>query len=170
MSATEYSPLERKIDEAIGRFWQGVNKEGPIHPVLKTKCWSWIGTKFASGYGKIVSPIEVRAHRFSFKLLVGDIPDNLYVLHRCDNRECVNPEHLFLGNHLKNMKDMTDKGRQAKGEKSNLHKLSEKEVLEIRDRYIPYDSRHGVAAIARELGYAYHTIYFIISRVTWKHV
>ena len=75
-------------------------------------CWLWTGATASYGYGKMMLDGEtVRAHRAAYLLLVGPIPDGLYVLHRCDVRRCVNPAHLFLGTPSDNTKDMLAKGR-----------------------------------------------------------
>jgi hypothetical protein len=87
------------------RFWQYVNKTGD--------CWLWIGAKKATGYGYTsLSGKGVRAHRASWEIHRGPIPDGLCVLHKCDNPPCVNPDHLFLGTQQDNMTDKYNKGRQ----------------------------------------------------------
>lgn len=92
------------------RFLKKIDKNGLS--ILDTLCWKWLGAKCSSGYGsfKVLGRMH-GAHRFSWQFYKGSIPLGEYVLHRCDNRECVNPEHLFLGNHSENMKDMQQKGR-----------------------------------------------------------
>lgn len=74
-------------------------------------CWEWLGGKYPRGYGHVALLGENLAHRVSYRIYVGDIPDGLYVLHRCDNPSCVNPDHLFVGDQSDNMKDMEMKGR-----------------------------------------------------------
>jgi hypothetical protein len=79
------------------------------------KCWEFSGSKNKDGYCKIKYKEKYYwAHRFSWMLYIGDIPDKIMVCHHCDNPSCVNPEHLFLGTQFDNMKDMIKKGRHCK--------------------------------------------------------
>ena len=89
------------------RFW------GNVYPGQADDCWEWHGTLRADGYGQIrIGASNVLAHRLAWQLAVGPIPDDLCVLHRCDNPPCVNPDHLWLGTHADNMHDMFAKGRE----------------------------------------------------------
>lgn len=90
------------------QFWAKVDKDGPVHPTLNTCCWLWTGARSTNGYGTFGTGY---AHRASYELAYGGITNGLWVLHRCDNRPCVNPAHLFLGTHQDNMRDMKEKGR-----------------------------------------------------------
>lgn len=93
------------------RFWAKVQKtEG---------CWEWQGARQGpNGYGNFYFDGQVSgAHRYSYRLHYGSVPTGLSVLHRCDNRSCVRPDHLFAGTHLDNMRDMLRKGREASGER-----------------------------------------------------
>jgi hypothetical protein len=97
------------------RFWARVNLEGPVHPVLKTRCWPWTGCKKSDEYGYFTAPgCGGRAHRYAYHRYRGPIPDGLCVLHHCDNPSCVRPDHLFLGTRLDNIADMMAKGRQSR--------------------------------------------------------
>ena len=113
--------------EVERRFWSKV-KRGE-------HCWDWIGRKDKDGYGFFR---RGKAHRFSWTLHIGDIPEGLCVLHHCDNPACVRPGHLFLGTQEDNMKDMAKKGRARNvpqfGNKYNA-KISFTEAQEIRKRY-----------------------------------
>jgi hypothetical protein len=80
-------------------------------------CWLWLGSEQGSnGYGRIKANGKyTQAHRYSYKRFVGEIPNGMFVCHRCDNPACVNPYHLFVGTHQDNTDDKVRKNRQAKG-------------------------------------------------------
>lgn len=129
---------------------------------MESGCWEWNGCILRSGYGQFsITPSEKwRAHRLAWTLSVGPVPPGMFVLHTCDNRKCVNPNHLFLGNHEDNMNDKVSKGRQArgaavnarKGQFSGKAKLLDSEVEEIRrarasgEKVCSIALRYGVAA------------------------
>lgn len=98
------------------QFWKRVNKDGPVHPICG-QCWLWTGGTYKTrgGYGQFRG---MRAHRFSYLINIGEIVNDLYVLHKCDNVLCVNPDHLFLGTPQDNMTDKKQKGRATGGTKS----------------------------------------------------
>jgi len=103
------------------RFWAKVDKQGPIpaHRPELGPCWPWTGAvPKRSGYGRFNTGVKraghwvvVNAHRYSWKLHNGPVPDGLCVLHRCDNKPCVRPDHLFVGTKGDNNRDMVAKGR-----------------------------------------------------------
>ncbi len=120
MCALHYKRLWYSGDVHAGdfdrKFESKIDKRGD--------CWIWTGALFVSGYGKIQrGGKRLRAHRVSYELFVGEIPDGLHVLHDCDNPPCVKPAHLFLGTHLDNMMDMERKGR-AKWIQENLRRAA----------------------------------------------
>jgi len=98
----------------LDRFWKKVNKLGNKEPHMETRCWVWTASQRGHGYGGIgYKGRTVRAHRLSWILHNGDIPKGLCVLHACDNRLCVRPEHLWLGSHKDNAEDRDEKGRRT---------------------------------------------------------
>lgn len=105
------------------KFWEKVDKSGD--------CWNWLGHIDKCGYGKFWNYL---AHRFSWVDSFGEIPDGMYVCHKCDNPRCVNPDHLFLGTQKDNMDDMVKKGRHkyVKGEESHKSKLNKNDIYVIR--------------------------------------
>lgn len=103
-----------------------------------SQCWKWIASTFTNGYGQFnVEGRNQKAHRISYRLYRGRIPKGLSVLHKCDNKVCVNPYHLFLGSGLDNMRDMIAKGRDVKvaGEEHPGATITEEDVKQIRLLY-----------------------------------
>jgi hypothetical protein len=112
-------------------FWSKVERSGA--------CWPWGDYVRPSGYGQyFVNRQPVYAHRLAWQLTYGPIPAGLSVLHRCDNRRCCRPDHLFLGDHQANMADMVAKGRHATGDrKPATTRVSDQVVAEVRRVYGP---------------------------------
>lgn len=110
----------------LERFERYIDKAGV--------CWQWRGAFWRrTGYGMFTYQCKTEsAHRASYLLHVGKIPAGMFVLHRCDNRLCVNPEHLWLGTQQDNMRDRSEKGRRAQGVANGQSKLDEAAVREIR--------------------------------------
>lgn len=120
--------MAKKAKNPIDRF----NEKYVIDP--DTGCWNWTGAITNIGYGILkINGKNIYAHRFSYEFNIGQI-NNKYVLHQCDNRKCVNFDHLFLGDHLDNMSDCKNKDRffKPKGIKNSNVILAEYEVIEIK--------------------------------------
>jgi hypothetical protein len=143
-------------------FWSFVRKDA--------ECWEWMRFRNKFGYGRIrVSGVNFLTHRYAWILTHGVIPDDLCVLHRCDNPPCVNPSHLYLGTDADNARDRTERGRYAdfKGEKHPRVKLSEREVLLIRQRLDDGESQTNLAAM---FGVTQAMISCIHKRLAWRHI
>lgn len=117
-------------------FWDRVNKKGD------DDCWEWTGSILPNGYGQVRSnPIGlvsnrkrkiISTHKAAYILSKGKIPRGMFVLHKCDNKTCCNPNHLFLGNNKDNMNDMSNKGRNGNG-KTRLSQDDVDLILELLD-------------------------------------
>ncbi len=151
-------PLEDRFNEKVDKtksetFWGG------------KRCHEWTGHVMPNGYGQI--NIDRRAnyvHRVSWEMNYGPIPIGQYVLHRCDNRKCVNPEHLFLGTFHENMDDMVAKNRQAAGERNSHAKLTNEAVRAIRSSSLKQQE------LAEMFGVTQPTISEVQSGKIWRLV
>ena len=141
-----------------------------------TPCKNWGGYILPNGYGQFWDKERkqnVLVHRFFFEKLVGPIPDGMQVCHHCDNKRCINVDHLFLGTQSDNMRDCVKKGRWKNnwphhlGEKHPSAKLTQKQVEDIRTRY----SAGGTTLkeLAKEFGVCFQTISWITTRGTWNY-
>jgi hypothetical protein len=135
------------------------------------ECWLWAASTDKDGYGifrgAVGGKMYTRAHRFSYALHTGEvIPNELIVMHSCDNPRCVNPDHLSLGTTLDNMRDKISKGRSQvpQGEDSTHALLTESQVRAIMLDARPY------AQIAADYGVAASTIGSVKQRVSWRSV
>lgn len=159
------------------RFWEKVNKEGPLpsseaslaHPEIEgTQCWEWTGSFHPKGYGQFRDEETVHAHRVSWFLEYGEYPTE-QCLHKCDNRACVRPLHLFEGTNLDNVADREVKGRNNPpcGEQQGIAKLTSKQVLETRKLFA-----EGISM--KELSQRFDTVTGNISNIVrginWKHL
>lgn len=151
------------------RFWKSVDRRGD------SECWPWMGTfNKKTGYGclRIGSLTDgtrrqVDAHRYSCQIAHGPFKEKHQALHRCDNRACVNPNHLYPGTHADNMRDMRVRGRAAHnsyaGQENPRAKLTQEQVTDIRlsqDRPVTLARRYAVSIT--HIGY-------ILTGKSWGH-
>lgn len=161
-----FTPLKikktRRKKPLISRF------EANVLPEPNSGCWLWAAGIQSDGYGTFRAfDKSDLAHRASLMLHRGAIPTGMHVLHKCDNRSCVNPDHLFLGSNYDNVLDKCAKGR-AKTCKGSMHpqaKLNEYQVSAIL-----IDTRTPYRLIAQDYGVTALLISMIKRRVCWKHV
>lgn len=144
-------------------FWKKVRKG--LRP---GSCWVWTGALQRDGYAHFGLNGNTRSsHRYAYEQLIGPIPKGLDLLHRCDNRACVNPWHMWPGTHAENMRDAADKGRLPRGERNRHAKLTAKTVREIR-RLRAAGWTH--AAIGKRHGVTPTNSCLICTGHTWKHL
>jgi hypothetical protein len=135
------------------------------------ECWEWRGNRRPDGYGVISlgRGAMARAHRFAYQVFAGPVPADMDVCHKCDNRACANPRHLFLGSHAENMADMAVKGRAgpkepARGQCHWNARITPGQVKAIRMMAGP--SR----GVARQFGVSSSLVRKIKSGRVWKHI
>jgi hypothetical protein len=159
----------RSIAGDIDAFWSRVAKQ-------PDGCWLWQGSKSRSGYGvAIFDGRGSRATWISWLLHNGPVPRGMFMLHKCDNPPCVNPEHLFVGTGADNMRAMAAKGRGAmqrpemhpKGEAHPNALLTDESVVTLRERYA---SGEPTSALCAEFGIGKSALSFIVLGITWSHL
>lgn len=148
-------------------FWKRVDRKAP------DECWEWLRYKDQNGRGVTVWNGRTQGVcRIAWQITYGAIPEGLWVCHKCDNRSCVNPAHLYLGTPRQNNKDTYARGRKQAarcfGEHNGQSKLTAPQVREIRKRY----NLGGVTYkdLAREFGVHHTTLGLLIKRKTWAHL
>lgn len=144
LRSSKFRANKKYFTELEMRFWSKVSI-----PENKEYCWVWIANKDDKGYGKFHhNETMMKAHRVSWILHYGDIPDGMCVCHTCDNRDCVNPNHLWLGTHQDNMKDRTQKKRSnfnIRGDKNHSAKYTQEQIENIIKLKEEGYSRHQIS-------------------------
>lgn len=145
----------------ITRFWENV---------IKTDyCWNWVGRVNLEGYGLISeNGKQYRANRISYQMKNGPIKNEMLICHKCNNPNCVNPDHLYEGTPKENSQDMILAGHSRKGIKNTNAILNEEKVLQIRKIYKEKKTSYKALSINFEVSEA--TIGQIIRRDTWTHI
>ena len=146
--------------ERFNEYWE---------PITETGCWIWTGKgerygHMRTGYVNDGNRKTQAAHRISWEIHVGEIPEGLRVLHKCDTPSCVNPAHLFIGTDRDNMDDMLAKGRSARGEANCKAKLLPADVIYIRE------SSKSAIELSKIYLVTPTTIHDVRIRKTWKHL
>lgn len=143
-------------NRVLSRYWSKINKTDT--------CWNWIGSTTKNGYGviRIGHSLDVYAHRMAWELHNGAIPTGMHVCHHCDNRRCVNPDHLFIGTQHDNMRDMANKGRNSP---NRLY--TESTVRAAVDRYI---SGVSSADVSQEFGVSRVQLRKWVKGEQWSHL
>ena len=148
------------MDKLEERFFSKVEKGD--------SCWEWVASKYHDGYGAYYfNGKQGRAHRVSWEMKNGEIPENMYILHRCNNRTCVNPKHLYLGTHQDNMNDLARAGT-LKGIGHPSAKVTEREVRTI--RHLWEKKIYTQIKIAEMFNISHKTVNGITTNTNWKHI
>jgi len=164
----DFTPTAKDIE----RFWSKVDQSGGTD-----SCWPYMGSRTIqgpNGYGAFAFRVtrgvwrNIVGSRFAWRVTNGPIPPGICVLHRCDNRPCCNPSHLFLGTKQDNMDDMKSKGRQRRGETTRTAKLTAGSVMEIRCRFA--SGATCVPDLAREYGTTDRSMQDVVYGRSWRHV
>lgn len=136
-----------------------------VEKVPFSTCWYWVGALATFGYGTIeIAGTQWTCHRYAYDRWIAPIPEGLHVLHKCDTPCCVNPDHLEVGTHQRNMQQKIDRNRQLRGSGVGTSKLKESQVLEIRK------TSGTLLSIAKEYGVSESCICSIKLRKSWRHL
>lgn len=193
MKACTIAGCEKKqfASKLCSKHWERVRKYGSPHITLRVidtdidrhatarailargsvqvgDCIEYTTCRDDKGYGKVmIDRKRAGAHRVSYEVNNGRIPDGQMVRHTCDNPPCINPAHLVLGTNDQNMADMVERGRSLVGQKQPNAKLTDDQALEIIARLREGEMQ---SALAREFGVSHTTIYSIAANKGWKHL
>lgn len=144
------------------RFWKKVERGA------EDDCWNWTASRRPAGYGSVYGDGQIwDTHKAAWVLTYGPVPDGLCVLHKCDNRACCNPKHLFLGTKADNMRDMHAKGRyvSTRGQETGS-KLTPAQVKEIRS--LRRSARLSYRGIGQRFGVSGRCVCDIFAGRTWS--
>ncbi len=140
-------------------------------PEPNSGCWLWVGGRRGRGYGGFYwyedgKRCTDKAHRVSWRLHKGAIPEGKFVLHHCDNKMCVNPDHLYLGVHQDNIRDAVNRGQWKPhfGKANGMSRLNERAIRDIRS------GRLSNSQFAEWYGVNRMTVWQIATGKTWRHV
>ena len=160
---------------SIQLFWEKVDKNGPepetrIHLDIEPQCWIWIGGKSQDGYG-VLGGVGWKSgsHRFSWKIHFGKIPEGMEVCHKCNNRACVRPGHLFLGTHGDNIRHAFSEGRMVRPKGVNHPKCKMNDDI-VRSIRLRYESGESALEISRDIGMDSGAVFHAVVGITWKHI
>ncbi len=171
-------PTQGRPETRVRRFWAKIRTDDTEARPGLGPCWNWAGA-LVEGYGQIDG---IGAHRVSWEIHFGAIPEGQWVLHRCDNPRCCNPAHLFLGTSKENVADMVAKSRHSRGEAHSVRlrterrprgetvagsRLTEADVPAIREAAAAGETQEALAA---RYGVAQPTIGRLLRGETWRHV
>lgn len=160
-------------------IWANASKEQQLerlkmlyekNVIRQEGCWDWKGYIARTGYaeiGRSKNFHEKNAHRISWMIHKGNIPEGMYICHKCDNPKCTNPDHLFIGTHQDNDKDRDEKGRNVKGEDVESSILKDQDIKEIKTLLTQGKS---CLEISRKYDVSHDAIKRINKNETWKHI
>jgi hypothetical protein len=153
--------------EAAKRKLMRYSKE--VDHRYETPCWEWQRSRDPRGYGLICfDGKQIYTHRLAYRAWIGEIPEGMGVLHKCDNPKCFRPDHLFTGTNFQNVQDRQTKGRtnNPHGENHGLAKLTQAEVDEMR---ATYDNKQTtIRRFATMHGVSFQTVWNILTGRSWK--
>jgi len=165
-----------RLDKSVqSRFENKIEKVDTVQEI-DGLCWEWTCMTHDYGYGRFsIDGKWFLAHRISWRLYEGNIPDEKYVLHKCHNEKCVNPDHLYIGTQKDNVEDAVNQGNfedrkngDVSGEINGQSKLSADDVRQIRRKY--EETEKTYYDLSNEYGISFGCVGKIVRRERWEHI